>query len=106
MTIDQSRLANITIELFQQGRRTVSYQDWLAKLDRVLDLRLANKLVEFLPDVVDRIEQAGYPCTAVNDYCVKHFAEVEITDITTAERCNVFHSAGKAAIAIRHALPG
>jgi hypothetical protein len=100
-----SLLAKVTIELFNTGRRTVSFRDLVTKLDRDFDHDFAERVVDQLVDTAEIVERAGYPCTPVNDFCARQYAETPIADVATARRCNVYNSGGKRPVAIRRALP-
>src|SRR5262245_18637050 len=97
--------ANIVIELFRKGRRTISYRDISTHYGRELDADLEHRIVEALPKIQKKVEQAGYLCTLVNAFCVRAYAEIPVTDPAIAQKCNVYRSGGKDPVAIRHALP-
>ena len=101
---DPRRLAKISIELFAQGRRTVSFRDWLRIFDREFDADFADRLVDQLPEVLRLVEEQGMACTLVNDWCLTHYAEIAVDDVSIARRCNVFNSGGKRPVGLRRAL--
>jgi hypothetical protein len=97
--------ANIVIELFKKARRTVSYRDISAHYGRELDADLERRIVEALPKIQKKVEQAGYACTLVNAFCVRAYGDIAVTDPLIAQKCNVYRSGGKDPVAIRQALP-
>lgn len=102
---DPQRLAQRVIESFRDGRRTVSYRDFCQQYGREEDADFIERIVDLMPEIQRLVEGGGYPCTLVNAFCVRQYAEIAITDEATARRCNVFNSGGKQPVGIRRALP-
>lgn len=104
-TMNAATVANVTIELFTKDQRTVSYQDILRVLDRDYDTVAIDRIVELLPAAQPLIEEAGFPCTLVNSYCIRNAAEIPVQDAATAQRCTAMRSGGKPPVGLRHARP-
>lgn len=104
VTTDTGALERVARELFHQGRRTVSFNDFVKHYGREFDANFIRKVVELLPDVARRLETGGLPVTLVNRYCLQAHAETPVTTEAEARRCNVMNSGGKDPVGIRRAL--
>lgn len=99
-------LAGLTITRFQNGQLTVCHLDWQRDLDREFDADFAARALDQLLDVKSLVESRGYPCTPVNDWCLRRYADTIITNAAEAKRCNVFNSGGKRPVGLRFAREG
>lgn len=103
--LDAPTLAGISVELFHQGKRTISFLDLVSAYQREYDARFIERVVALLPDTVKELESREVFTALVNDYCLRYWKDTPITDVAEARRCNVFNSGGKPPVGIRLARP-
>jgi hypothetical protein len=103
--IDAGLVAQKTVRLFRQGRRTVAYSDLEVEFGRQYDSVFVQRIVDLLPDAIPIIEAQGIPVCLVNSYCLRHFKEAAVSTPVEAQRCTKFRAGGKPPVGIRQALP-
>jgi hypothetical protein len=96
----------VVIDGQPRARRTISYLDLVEAFHRPLfDRNFADRVIALLDEAATWLEANGYPVTLVNEYCLRTFAQVAVTNIAEARRCNMMNSGGKDAVGLRLALP-